>query len=139
MHTSQFLAYTSLCWDKRATSFEDILASGMSKPQSGTADRSMLCSQVGLSLRPRHWENLKYSLVKAADSRTFDIFHAMIKCSAFDFIEKGRRAGEDLLILSHDSMPFFCLFYSTADCHFRPIHPSAHDRLISQIRCSTAY
>ena len=58
--------------------------------------QTMILAQVGLSLRPRHWENLKYSLVKAPDSRTFDIFHAMIRSNAFDFIEKGRRAGEDL-------------------------------------------
>jgi hypothetical protein len=51
------------------------------------------CSQVGVSLRPRHSKSLVYGVVRAPDSRTFDIFHAIIESKAFEFIQSGRESG----------------------------------------------
>ena len=48
---------------------------------------------MGISLRPRHGDALVYTSVRAPDKRTFDIFHAIIKAKAFDFIDAGRSAG----------------------------------------------
>ena len=48
---------------------------------------------MGISLRPRHPDALVYTSVRAPDKRTFDIFHAIIKSKAFDFIDAARAAG----------------------------------------------
>ena len=48
-----------------------------------------------MSLRPRHSKSLIYASVKCPDSRNFDVFHGIIESGALQFIEQGRRAGEN--------------------------------------------
>lgn len=53
-----------------------------------------------MSLRPRHAKSLIYASVKCPDSRNFDVFHGIIESGALQFIEQGRKAGEDLARIS---------------------------------------
>lgn len=52
------------------------------------------CPQVGMSLRPRHPDALIYTAVRAPDSRCFDLFHALLRGRAFEFIDTARAMGE---------------------------------------------
>lgn len=61
---------------------------------------------MGISLRPRHPDALVYTSVRAPDKRTFDIFHAIIKAKAFDFIDAARAKGAHAHAGSRAAYPF---------------------------------
>ncbi len=50
-------------------------------------------AQVGMSLRPRHPDALIYTAVHAPDLSAFDLFHALLKARAFEFIDTARAMG----------------------------------------------
>jgi hypothetical protein len=46
-----------------------------------------------MSLRPRHPDALIYTAVHAPDLSAFDLFHALLKARAFEFIDTARAMG----------------------------------------------